>query len=181
MAARTGRSPVFCKIISFAVTRSPIPMSSGSFSTSVFNRTLTCPFFATTCGARQTAVRPGWSNHPTEARAEATSSGSPSIRPTALDMDSSINQTTALTVAAAECNSNAPWMAESPGRLRSLFLAGLTWERSTSTPTATSLSVAKDSATLIVCAQAMRSSGVRHRPLTEPRPSTWGAASVPEE
>ena len=72
-----------------------------------------------------------------------------------------------LTVAAAAWNSSAPPTAGLPGRLRSLFLTGLTWEHSTWTPTVTSLSGAKDSATLIVCAQAMRSLGARRQLLTK--------------
>jgi hypothetical protein len=89
--------------------------------------------------------------------------------------------TTALTVAAAACSSNAPLMAGSPGRLQLLFPAEPTWGHSTWTPMATSLSVAKDPATLIVCGQAMHRSEARHRPLTETRPSTWVASSVPGE
>ena len=57
-----------------------------------------------------------------EAPAAATSNGSRSIRPTARGMDSNTRQTTALTAAAAACNSNVPPTAGSPGRRRSLFL-----------------------------------------------------------
>src|SRR5437773_7041117 len=96
-------------------------------------------------------------------------------------MASNTSQTTALTVVAAAWNSNAPPTAGSPGRLRSLFLTGLTWERSTWTPMATSLSVAKDSATFLVCARAMRRSGARRQLLTEAPKSTWVAASVAVE
>ena len=54
-----------------------------------------------------------------EAPAEATSSGLPSIRQTARDMDFNTSQTTALTAAAAAWNSNVPPTVGSPGRLQS--------------------------------------------------------------
>ena len=78
-----------------------------------------------------------------EAPAEATSSGSPSIRPTARDMDSNTSRTTALTAAAAACNSNVPPTAGSHGRRPSLFPTRLYTERSMWTRTAISLSAEK--------------------------------------
>src|SRR5262245_17782153 len=45
-------------------------------------------------------------------------------------------------------------------------------------PTATSLSVAKDSTPFIVCARAMPSSAARHQLLTKSLQSIWGAAWI---
>src|SRR6266566_3629919 len=121
--------------------------------------------FVMTCGARQMAANLGHGCHPREAQAEATRSGSRSIRPTARDMAFNTSQTTALTVAAAACNSNGPPTAGSPGRRRSIFLTGLYMERSTWPPTATFLSVEK-AAPFTAFAPAMRKSGTRRQLLT---------------
>ena len=99
-------------------------MRQGIFSISVSSRMCNSPFFATTCGARQTAANPGRCCLAREARAAATSNGSPSIRPLARGMASNTSQTTALTVAAAACNFNVLPTAGSPGRRQSLFPMG---------------------------------------------------------
>ena len=82
---------------------------------------VTRPFFAMTCGARSTAANPGRCSRAREAPAAATSNGSRSIRPTARGTGSNTRQTTALTAAAAGCNSNVPSTAASPGRIASYY------------------------------------------------------------
>src|SRR5581483_4303201 len=181
MAECTGRSRVFFKAGCFAATPSQTQTRLGSFSTSVFNRTLTCHFFATTCGGQPMAGKPGWNVHPTEALAEATNNGSQSIRPPGRDMAFNISQTTALTAAAAACNSNAPPMAASPGKLQLLFLTGPSSARSTWTAMATSSLVAKVSPILIVCARATRRLAAKRLLSTASLKSTWAAALVREE
>ena len=145
-------------------------MKQGPFSILAFYR-----HFVMTCGARQMVVNPGHGCRPREARVEATRSGLPSIRPTARDTASNTSLGT-LRPAAAAVSSAVPRTAGSLGRLRSLFLTGLTSERSTWTPTATCMSAAKDSAGSFVSARAMHSSEARRQLLTKAPPSTSAAA-----
>src|SRR2546430_8382089 len=93
-------------------------------------------FSATTCGALQTVANPGLYSRAKEEAAAATSSGSLSIGPTALDMDSSTSQTTALTAAAAAWNFNVPPTVGPLGRRQSLFLIRRCTEHLMWTPTA---------------------------------------------
>src|SRR5207249_3181770 len=132
------------------------------------------------CGAPQTGAKPGLYSQAKGGEAVATSSGSPSIRPTALDMVSNTSQTMALTAAAAAWNSNAPPMAGSHGRIRSVFLTGLSTERSMWTRTAISLSVAKE-APFTAFARAMPRSEAKRQLLIEAPPSIWVALSVAGE
>src|SRR5438132_5216112 len=132
--------------------------------------------FVRTCTARPTAVNPGQSYKPTDSRAGATSSGSRLIRPEARATDFNTSQATALTVAAAACNSNAPPTAGSPGRLPSLFLTSPQTEHLMWTPMVTFSSAAKDSARFIACARATRRSAIRHLHSTRLRRLTWVAS-----
>ena len=83
-AGTTGPFPVSWKIMFSAATPSQIPMRQETFSISV-----SCRRFVTICGARLMVVNPGRACRPTVATAEATRSGSPSIRPAAWGMASS--------------------------------------------------------------------------------------------
>src|SRR6266480_5637757 len=141
-----------------------------SFISACFRR------FVRTCINQPTAANLGQSYKPTDSRVEGTSSGSRLIRQEARATDFNISQATALTVAAAACNSNVPPTAESAGRLPSLFLTSPQTERWTWTPMATSLLAAKDSARFIACAQVTRRSAIRHLRSTRLRRLTWVAS-----
>ena len=138
-------------------------MRQGIFSISASGRTKTCRSFATTCGARRMAANPGWSAHRIKEQEEATSNGSPSIRPGAQDTVSNTRRTMESTViTTSSWNSNAPPMAESPGSLRSRFLKALYMDRSTWTRTAMFL-LAEKGAPSTAFARAMHRLEARHR------------------
>ena len=118
-------------------------MRQGIFSTSAFSQTSNSRFFATICGARSMAANPGCCCREKEAAGEATSSGLPSIRLMGQGKAFNTRQTMVLIVAAAAWNFSALLMAESPGRLPSLFPIRLRTERSMSTRTAIFLSAEK--------------------------------------
>src|SRR5436190_14577642 len=134
--------------------------------------------FVRTCIDQPTAANPGQSCKPTDSPVAATRSGSPSTRRTVRDTAFNTSQTTALTVAAVACNSNARPTAESPGRPRLLFLTSQQPEHWTWTRMATFLLVAKDSAHFIAFVPATRSLAVRPQPLIRSHRSTWVASSV---
>src|SRR5438445_13480033 len=84
--------------------------------------------FVRTCTAQPTAANPGQNCKPTDSPAEATRSGSPSIKPTAQDMAFNTSQTTALTAAAGACKSSDQPREGSPGRHGSFFLVDPIWD-----------------------------------------------------
>ena len=114
---------VFWRITSSAATQVTILNEIGQFFYLSLQSDVNTSFFCDDLWAQR--GESGSYFRAKEAGAAATSSGSPSIRPTARDMDSNTSQTTALTAAAAAWNSSVPPMVGSPGRLRSLFLTRL--------------------------------------------------------
>ena len=98
--------------------------------------------------------------NPTETQEEATSSGSPSIRPAARVTASNTRSGARLPLAPASGNSAVPPTAGSPGRLRLIFPTSLYGEHSTWIPMAIFLSAAKIlEARFFAFARAMRRFG----------------------
>src|SRR5262245_51862649 len=163
MPVSHGRFPGSCKIMFSAATRSHSRMRLGTFSISVCNQPGQIKRFTVTiCGVRPTAVKPGSSSHPTEARA-AIRHGLRSIGLTVRGTVSNTRYTIVPTVLARARHSNAPQTAALRGKALSLFRTRLYTELLTSIPTATCLLVVGPEAQdFAACARVMHRSEARH-------------------